>query len=1616
MYSWQKLTGNKEKKKYSWQQLTLEKKKEAKDTKPMVHTPVVTLEGENLAMLNRVEKPKINTTAFQPKTQPIDIRNKNQNFFTDPQALQKPLTQATVKGLDIVTRPANAAVNVLKSQNDIPEYIKVEGKMYRVKQAPKQDIGTAFIRGITGQDRPEALEITAPKSVIEKAKKEQPFLTGLSEFALATVTDPTTYIGGEALKVVAKKLLGKIPLEVTQKLAKGTAKVEDVAKAAGKTEEEVQRLLDNEAADLVLKDAKPIERKQTIEEVTGITTKTVEPPKETPVHDFNYTPETGKLNSKTWYHGSGTMGITKEKVSPNNTNIEGLYGHGLYLTDDKGIAEGYAKARSKRTNSPVVYQAKIEINNSIDLEKPLPKDAFEIIKKTSKAFDDYFGNGDWGERIDKAFLEGKPGKDIWRMMSDMFSDVSQDGMIPKSELYEYFQDITGELKDAGYDGFTHIGGDIVGKKKHQVAILFDPQGEFSSNTTRNISEFNPVNIKTKSEIEGREIGLPTKAVEPPKVTENIKAPSPVQVAANVAQKSKQGTTIAEREVSTAGKDALISDRKVKAYMFENPEVKDYYQTYAKYILDDEFVPNAQENRITEVMLKLKSDTGLQPAEIKDALERLVKNNGQENVAAAKRVELVIDDMLTNGFESVRGEKVSAIDDYLKLKSEIEGREIKPVNRVTLDDLPVDDVNYAKPVPQQFKGASPGDPDYNPLPIGGRTYVVNSASHKTQAYKFSNPDIETTHQANKGIKTQNFTERAKTFIKDSLDMFKRPISTLPYTKENAELYKDLTRLPKIRAIASGDTVKTLDDIVKPFKDDRNAFDMFERKVLLDDLAEEAAQGNKLPNKWTPDEVTAELQRLDSAMPQSVKDAISKRKQYWDNLKTDYTKAMNEIGVNIDLTKENYFRHQVLEYANIKSSILGSGKKLQSPTGRGFTKSRTGEYTGDINTDYLQAEYEVMAQMKHDAELAKTIKNIGDNYDIADKLKADAKAQGVDWQDLIPEGYTTWQPREGNAFYMAQPLGAQVVDQALALRGITVKGIKDPKIRVALEDIMNDLAEQVPVLAMGAKRKEWVVKNEVAETLNNLAKVKTTNVLARASKAAQSAWKQWILTLNPWKMVKYNIRNFTGDLDGVVGGNVSALKKTGKAGKELYDAMSNGKFTPELKSWYDRGGYQSLLYAQEVSQVNKLKPFEKFRNVSTAEKITKPLRQYKEFTTSVTNYREAVGRYAAYLDYLDQLKSGKLKNYGASRPEIIDGIKSVEDKAFKLSNDLLGAYDEVSQAGQIIRNHLVPFYSWMEINLKRYKNLFKNVSGDKAKVAGLSAKVVAKIGANAAVKIAGIFAMTGALAAWNQIMYPDLEEGLSEDVKSRPHIILGKDDKGNALYFSRMGALNDFLEWFGMGNITQDVKEIMNGKRTVQEQLTDMLKAPANKIAGSITPAIKTPVETAVNMRLYPDVTNPQSMRDRWRNAASSVGLEKEYDVVAGKPRRPYFTNIEDAALYKSDPEEQAYYYMLNEKQKFQKKKGEESTLFFYTKKSNALYNWKLARKYGDKESMKKYIKEYFKLGGTVDGIEKSLSYMDPLYGIKDEDKLEFVKSLTKEDKAKMKLAMKYYEGTIKKKSP
>lgn len=133
----------------------------------------------------------------------------------------------------------------------------------------------------------------------------------------------------------------------------------------------------------------------------------------------------------------------------------------------------------------------------------------------------------------------------------------------------------------------------------------------------------------------------------------------------------------------------VGSRGVNAFQFDHPELHRYYQQAAEDLAADADISNslpnnAQKSRtlngnqwdhsaMTSPALRDAMDeTGLSRTNIIDAAQRLISDHGQENVAAAKRLELILDDMLTNGYETMDGRTVGANADYLAAKRGIPG--------------------------------------------------------------------------------------------------------------------------------------------------------------------------------------------------------------------------------------------------------------------------------------------------------------------------------------------------------------------------------------------------------------------------------------------------------------------------------------------------------------------------------------------------------------------------------------------------------------------------------------------------------------------------------------------------------------------------------------------------------------------------------------------------------------------------------------------------------------------------------------------------------------------------------------------------------------------------------
>lgn len=375
----------------------------------------------------------------------------------------------------------------------------------------------------------------------------------------------------------------------------------------------------------------------------------------------------------------------------------------------------------------------------------------------------------------------------------------------------------------------------------------------------------------------------------------------------------------------------------------------------------------------------------------------------------------------------------------------------------------------------------------------------------------------------------------------------------------------------------------------------------------------------------------------------------------------------------------------------------------------------------------------------------------------------------------------------------------------------------------------------------------------------------------------------------------------------------------------------------------------------------------------------------------------------------------KSYDADEVMSIDNIR---DRAFKLANELLGAYDQVSETGKALRDLLMPFYSWMEVNAKRYWQLLKNgitedVAGDFASkyLKGQIANIPYfsyKIGKT--LLFINLFSIL--LQAFNKLFWPEDEEKLPPEIAGRPHITLGHDSEGNVLYFSQVGSLFDWLEWAGLDTFKHDVKQIFNGQLTVTDWLKHMASSPFNKIINGLNPFLKTPFEIGSGMSFYPSVTKPRIIRDRLKYLAQSFGLAWPYKALTGEPRNNWheFRNL---FIYSQDAEQAAYFYILNLVNQFREKElGETFSGFQSTKRSNALRNFKTALRFKDNETARRSLNEYFQLGGKRQSLNTSIRNMHPLHSLNAKNKAKFLDWLSDEDKKFLESAEKYYQKQVK----
>lgn len=361
----------------------------------------------------------------------------------------------------------------------------------------------------------------------------------------------------------------------------------------------------------------------------------------------------------------------------------------------------------------------------------------EKLSNVAAPFKKAFGSGVLDKAINRAVAKmgnNVAGKIAMSFASEGFEEMFEDAVQPVLQSIYNGQSVGGnyselEISDMLYDGIVGgilggIGGGVEAAT-NRFARFDNSLGESGRKAIRgSYQEGKDTAEHVKDFIPAYNAGVEGKA-NPNPTNETAYAG---YVAGQNDAKKEAGTG---EHIDSRTKEN-VSSRNVNAFQFDHPELHGYYSTAAEQIagIADISLSRGQQkgarqrtangyqrnNQIFETPAMRKAmNEGLTRTQIIDAAQRIINDNGQENVKAAKTLEIVLDDMLTNGYTAVDGTAVAPNTDYIAAKQQIAGAEVQATgfdkyvtdNRLALEtgDVTMDELRteYA-----QQEGAEHGE--------------------------------------------------------------------------------------------------------------------------------------------------------------------------------------------------------------------------------------------------------------------------------------------------------------------------------------------------------------------------------------------------------------------------------------------------------------------------------------------------------------------------------------------------------------------------------------------------------------------------------------------------------------------------------------------------------------------------------------------------------------------------------------------------------------------------------------------------------------------------------------------------------------------------------------------
>jgi hypothetical protein len=359
-----------------------------------------------------------------------------------------------------------------------------------------------------------------------------------------------------------------------------------------------------------------------------------------------------------------------------------------------------------------------------------------------------------------------------------------------------------------------------------------------------------------------------------------------------------------------------------------------------------------------------------------------------------------------------------------------------------------------------------------------------------------------------------------------------------------------------------------------------------------------------------------------------------------------------------------------------------------------------------------------------------------------------------------------------------------------------------------------------------------------------------------------------------------------------------------------------------------------------------------------------------------------------------------------------VSDPADRAALLARELVGDYGDISVFGARMRRYVMPFWSWPEMNTKRYFRLTANafrVSAARGLATGglMGAGIAARSAVALSIRMGLVYAL---ISLWNDWLHGDDEKKLDDQQRHQLHLILGHDSKGQVYTLRMQGALSDVLDELGFSDTAEAFKNWEDGKGSFSEILTATPKAIINRVGpGNWNPLYMEPIQLALREKLWPDMFNPRTIHDRERDVAQTFSLENEYDWAASKPSQGYGRSWLQSFAYQRDPGEMAYNNTRDLIGQWMKEKeGLDIGRSNISPRSEALRDYKMALRFGDVDAAHKALEDYAKYDGTKRGFKESIKAAAPLHPLPKRDRRAFVESLTDDQRQQLIDAQLFYE--------